>query len=348
MRNARKVLARRGFLAGALAAPFLAGCSGPTRIAIGGRETYTPPPPGIDEIYRTELLEAVTDLATNLAHAETHGDFPAFLTGPLETHQRALRTGAEQEKVASAEAESSAHSTSPSESAVRGAKDPVTQAMTKTSHDLAALRDLYAHAAIQVSGDFADLCASGAAWAEQSAIRLGHRAHAAGVNGVKAPEKFSDLKPAREVPEIDPPEPATADLIATPLKDAQIDENFAAYALEVAATRVEKSHRDAYVKAANTHAARAEAFAEVAEHLGLDPVAREAGYALPRPLGAKDAAKMRVDVEAQSLANAVELAGLAPFTERAAFVRAALESARALEPLQERIAPYPGIDAGEN
>ena len=94
MRNARKVLARRGFLAGALAAPFLAGCSGPTRIAIGGREAYTPPPPGIDEIYRTELLEAVTDLATNLAHAETHGDFPAFLTGPLETHQRALRTGA--------------------------------------------------------------------------------------------------------------------------------------------------------------------------------------------------------------------------------------------------------------
>ena len=99
---------------------------------------------------------------------------------------------------------------------------------------------------------------------------------------------------------------------------------------------------------ANTHAARAEAFAEVAEHLGLDPVAREAGYALPRPLGAKDAAKMRVDVEAQSLANAVELAGLAPFTERATFVRAALESARALEPLQERIAPFPGIDAGEN
>ncbi len=348
MRNTQKVLARRGFLSVALATPLLAGCSGPTRIALGGRETYTPPPPGIDEIYRTELLKAVTDLAASTAHAEPKGDFPALLTAPLEVHQKALRTGAEQEKTASAEVESSARSTASAMSGSRGVKVPAARAMVEASRNLASLRDLYAHAAIQVSGDFADLCASGAAWAELAAARLARRARAAGINDVRAPKGFSDAKPAREVPDIDPPEPADANLIKAPLQSAQTDENFAAYALEVAATRVAKNHRDGYVKAANLHAERAEAFGEVAARLGFDPVAREAGYALPHPFSAEDAATMRVDVTARSLANAVELTGLAPFSERAPFLFAALESAKALEPLEEHIAPFPGIDAGEN
>jgi len=156
------------------------------------------------------------------------------------------------------------------------------------------------------------------------------------------------MKPSREVPAIDPPEAAEADLIKTPLERAQTDENFAAYALEVAATRVKADQREAYLKAANVHASRAETFGEVAERLGLPLVAREAGYALPRPLDAEGAANLRLKVTSRTLANAVELAGLAPLSERAPFLTAALESAKALEALRETLPPFPGIDEGES
>lgn len=348
MRPTQKVLARRGFLVAAITAPALAGCSGQRRIAIGEREAYTPPPPGIDEIYRTDLLQSVTDFASNLAKTESRGDFPSFLAAALTTHQRALRTGAEQEETASAEAKESSRTTAASAAPGSSSKMPAEKAMAESARSLAALRDLYAQAAIQVSGDFADLCASGAAWAEWAASRLAHRAHEAKIEGVSGPEQFTDAEPSREVPKIDPPEPAEASLIEVPLQRAQEDENFAAYALEVAATRVEKERRDSYVKAARSHAARAEEFGKVSERLGFEPVAREAGYALPRPLDAKKAAEMRIDITSRSLANAVELVGLAPFGERAPFLFAALESAKSLEPLHERLAPFPGIDAGDD
>ena len=238
MRHVTKGLARRGFLAGILAAPLLASCTGPTRIAIGQRETYTPPPPGIDEIYRTELLTSVTDLAGILETARPHEDFPSFLTSAIATHQRALRTGAEQEKIASAEANRTEKGGSAHESAAVGTQAPVERAMLDAARGLAALRDLYAHATIQVSGDFADLCAAGSAWTEWAALRLTRVAKAAAVAGVSAPKPFTDMEPSREVPAIDPPEAAETHLIETPLERAQTDENFAAYALEVAATRV--------------------------------------------------------------------------------------------------------------
>lgn len=348
MRHVTKGLARRGFLAGILAAPLLASCTGPTRIAIGQRETYTPPPPGIDEIYRTELLTSVTDLAGILETARPHEDFPSFLTSAIATHQRALRTGAEQEKIASAEANRTEKGGSAHESAAAGTQAPVERAMLDAARGLAALRDLYAHATIQVSGDFADLCAAGSAWTEWAALRLTRVAKAAAVAGVSAPKPFTDMEPSREVPAIDPPEAAETHLIETPLERAQTDENFAAYALEVAATRVKADQREAYLKAANVHASRAETFGEVAEHLGLPLVAREAGYALPRPLDAEGAANLRLKVTSRTLTNAVELAGLAPLSERAPFLTAALESAKALEALRETLPPFPGIDEGES
>ena len=52
-------LAAQGPGVGALGVLALAGLPGCGRIAVGGPEAYTPPPPGIDDLYRADLLDVL-------------------------------------------------------------------------------------------------------------------------------------------------------------------------------------------------------------------------------------------------------------------------------------------------
>ena len=81
----------------------LAGC-GP--VALGGPEEYTPPPPGIDDLYRVDLI-ALLDRAIAGTAAVVEGGSPgnqalsaalATLSSALPVQRAALLTGAQLEK----------------------------------------------------------------------------------------------------------------------------------------------------------------------------------------------------------------------------------------------------------
>src|SRR5699024_4640733 len=197
---------RRALLgaAGALAVLPLASC-GP--IALGRPEQYTPPPPGIDDLYRVDLL-AVLDRAaagtqTLVALAGPDED-PALsgalseLAGALPVQRTALLTGAEYEKELEAADEPAAEQTSP---------PPPTapEDLPALLECLVELRDLAAAAARQVSGSLARPLSGIAAHTAWSALRLHRAAGEAVSEGVPASPTAEEIVPQREVPATDPP-----------------------------------------------------------------------------------------------------------------------------------------------
>src|SRR5699024_9000279 len=150
----------------------LVGCG---RIALGGPEEYTPPPPGIDDLYRTDLLELLERALAGTEHMVGVGagdgdpevsSTLAALSSALPVQRTALLTGAEAEDERAAEQDPAPGQASP----------PPTQDVPADLAELVAvlvrLRDLGASAARQVSGSLARPVVAIAAHTARAARRL--------------------------------------------------------------------------------------------------------------------------------------------------------------------------------
>lgn len=358
---------RRPLLRGLLTAVGIAGvsalaggCVGGRRIEVGSPASYTPPPPGIDELYRTDALARTTALLASLSApggaaaftvdgasdvSAALADLPRQWAEDLGAHERALQTGAEAEASAAAsDGGASTGSRSPageSASAEGEAIEPASLARA-----LADLRDLYAFGAIQVSGTLARLFASAGSWCTWALSRLTRLASALGID-VQAPEApaLGALIPTRDVPANDPPVATAASELTALLPRAQTAEWEAAYALEVVASRDDSETRSRLVGWVGVHRERAEAYGEVASAVGLEPVRREAGYPLPSPLDAARLTALTREVSFTSLTNAIALTYGAPFTHRAPFVAAWLTEAGNYAEIAAGFESLPGLES---
>lgn len=342
-------LGRRRLLAAALTgtgALLLAAC-GPVRL--GQPEAYTPPPPGIDDLYREDLLAALEvcragaeQLAASPPSTASDGGGsvadPAALASSLDVLQEALPqqrsallTGAEQEKEDAGEDVSPvAPSTAP--------QDP--PALVQALVDL---RDLCVDAARQVSGALARPVAAIGAHAQFEALRI---ARAAGGITVSPPLAAEDIVATREAPTADPASIGAPVDYEKALQEAQDLEWYSGYACEVLASRLEDEEQEQQIAAAALHRGRAEALGAIAEEDGAPVVVQEPVYALPeQPLTAETAAQLPRDMAQSLLIAHLALTGAAPFERRPIAIAAALEEAVALSSLQTQMAAVPSLEA---
>ncbi|MCS6712345.1 DUF4439 domain-containing protein [Brachybacterium sp. EF45031] len=337
----------QGAVAGVVTMPVLAACGS---VRVGSPAPQTPPPPGIDDLYRRDLLEAVESAWA--AAGTPAGAAPAVasaleeLRAALQRHREALRTGAEAEAAASAES-SSAAAGSPAASPV--ATDPAA-----LRGRLVALREMCADAAVQISGRLARPVTAVGAHATWAAVRLAAlEARAAGGSStaeptVPAPRPAERLTPTREVPAWDPPSIGAEQDYHHMLDLAQQDEWFAAWLHEVIAARSTGQARNDALTLRDRHRTRAEELAGIAR-------ADQAPVAMPQAvyaLGGDDAddealARRAVSVSAGLIATHVALAGAAPFERRAVAVAAAYEEATWAGPRVPSLAPLPSLRLGE-
>lgn len=358
-RRAALVLAGAGVLAAA-------GC-GPVRL--GQPPTYTPPPPGIDDLYRTDLLmlidralAAVDQLrgpgstgapsdgggASDRGGASDGGgdaappvqdvriiDALAALSTSLPVQRTALLTGAQVERESEQAEDPDPHLDPP---------PPPTDVPTDMAGlvgVLVQLRDLCVDAARQVSGSLArPVCAIGAhsTWA---ALRL---QTASGQGEVPAPPAAQSIEPSRPVPEQDPPSVGAESDYHSYLDTAQQEEWYAAYVHEVLAAHTEGSERQGHLTSMSAHRTRAEALYSIAEEDEAPTVARQAVYALPG--GTPDpgtAAHLPTLIADALLVAHVALVGAAPFERRALSIEAALIEAGVLAGLVGRLDPLPSL-----
>lgn len=329
---------RRLLLGGALLA--LAGCG---QVELGGPAAYTPPPPGIDDIYRAELLallDAARAVADGLedpggADAEATAAAVEGLAAALPVQRAALLTGAESE-TEDGERTGSAAGASPTEVP---ADVPGLLAL------LLELRELTTDAARQVSGSLARPVAAIGAHIQWSALRL---AAASGEGEWSAPREAEDIEPAREVPETDPPSIGAESDYHLTLEQAQQEEWYAGYVHEVLAARSEDSVREDHEQAAALHRERAEQLAAIAEQDGGPVVTRAAVYALPtEPLDEATAAQLPTQVAQSLLTAQLALAGAAPFGRRPLPIAASLQEAGTLAGLVGELDPLPSLAVDE-
>lgn len=331
----------RAALGTLLLAP-LAGC-GP--IALGGPEEYTPPPPGIDDLYRLDLI-ALLDRAIAGTAAVVEGSTPgnqalsaalATLTPALPLQRSALLTGAQLEKEQEAREDPSPGQTTP-------------PALADAPADVAALvavllelRDLGAAAARQVSGSLARPTAAIAAHSVWIALRL----QAAADAGEITPSPSADeIVPTREVPETDPPSIGAESDYHTTIQRAQQEEWYAGYLEEVLAARSQEATRQGHLDRSELHRALAEQLGSIAEEDGAPVVPRQAVYALPGGTLDEQAAGGLPTLLAQGLLiDHLALVGAAPFARRPLPIAAALDAAEELAPLVDRMDPLPSLQA---
>lgn len=358
-RPAVRLPSRRGVLStGALGVLALAGLPGCGRIALGGPEAYTPPPPGIDDLFRADLLAVLNRAiagADTLAEAagEPSGpaddaadpggpptdpvlsDVLAMLLSALPDQHAALLTGAEAEHAAEARSDP-AGTPSPLPS------DAPTDAAGLVAV-LAELRDLAADAARQISGSLARPVAAIAAQTAWSVRRL-HAAAAAGE--VPALRPAAELVPSREVPATDPPSVGAEVDYHSTIERAQQEEWYAGYLHEVLAARTaDDGERETDLALSDRHRARAEELASIAEEDGAPVVPRQAVYALPGgTLDDRMAAELPRMLAEGLLVDHVALAGAAPFDRRPLSIVAAMEEAEVLATRTDSMEPLPGLE----
>nr|WP_276548210.1 DUF4439 domain-containing protein [Brachybacterium muris] len=343
--------------AGVLAA---AGC-GP--VQLGQPPTYTPPPPGIDDLYRTDLLmlidranaavEQLRPPASGGAPSDGGGasdagggdappvldvrvaDALAELSSSLPVQRTALLTGAQLDRESEQAEDPDPHLDPP---------PPPTHVPSDVAGlvgVLVELRDLCVDAARQVSGSLArPVCAIGAhtTWA---ALRL--RA-ASGQGEVPAPPPAQSIEPTRPVPSQDPPSIGAESDYHAYIETAQQEEWYAAYVHEVLAASTEGSEREGHLTAMSAHRTRAESLHTIAEEDGAPTVPRQAVYALPG--GTPDpgtAAQLPTMLADALLVAHVALVGAAPFERRALSIEAALTEAGVLAGLVGRLDPLPSL-----
>lgn len=333
---------RRALLraAGAAAVVPLAAC-GP--IALGGPEEYTPPPPGIDDLYRADLLELLDRARAGTEQVQASGAADpvlsstlAALAAALPVQRRALMTGAESEKEQQAEEDPQPGQTSapPPE----GVPDDAAGLISV----LVELRDLAAAAARQISGSLARPVLAVAAHTAWASARL----ESSAASGNLAPSPTAEeLVPLREVPTADPPSVGAESDYDTTIERAQLEEWYAGYLHEVLAARVEGAERQQHLDLTARHRERAEELGAIAEEDGAPVVARQAVYAVPGgTLDDQSAAALPTQLAQGLMVDHIALAGAAPFERRPLPIAAALQEAEQLAPLVDRMEPLPSLE----
>ena len=335
---------RRALLLGAPALLALSGC-GVARS--GGPGECTPPPPGIDDLYRDDLLAALETClagARAVSDAVDPGADPATadvltaLVQVLPVQRDALLTGGELEDAADAAADGS-----PTPAPATSAAPSQDAAGLVTA--LSDLRVLCTQAARQVSGSLARPVSAIGVHVQWAALRLVASAGAGTVAAVPAEE---DVVPTREVPETDPPSiGAEVDYHST-LEAAQDQEWYAGYVHEVLAARAEGDERQARLDESSLHRDRAAALAAIAEEDGATVVERKAVYPLPvEPLDDRTAGELPGQVAVAVMEAHLALAGAAPFARRPLSLVAAIAEASVLAPITGSMDPLPSLeDAG--
>lgn len=344
-RSPGRALSRRRLLAagalGALSVATLPGC-GPVRF--GGPAPYTPPPPGIDDLYRTDLLELLHRAlagADALLDAAPDPELAAalqVLVDALPVQRSALLTGAQ------AEREQEASSQAPAGDPVP-VPEPPADAPTDTAglvSVLVELRELAADAALQVSGSLARPITAIAARTAWSVRRL-HLA--SGEGEVPALRTAGQLVPAREVPASDQPTIGAEVDYHDTLESTQQEQWYAGYLHEVLAAHAEGEERERDLALAERHRARAEQLGVSAEEDGAAVIPRQAVYALPG--GTFDdqlAAQLPTLLAEGLLVDHISLAGAAPFERRTLPIIAAMQEAEVLVDLVTRMQPLPSLE----
>ena len=347
---AAPVTTRRGVLriaVGAMITLPLAGCG---RVSLGGPEEYTPPPPGIDDLYRIDLLTLLHRVTAGTDHVVQALDpaagepaLPAALTAlstALPIQRTALLTGAQLERELEAEEDPAPGRTTP---------PPPADAPTDIAGLLGALeelRDLAAAAARQVSGSLARPVIAIGAHTAWIGVRLRTAAGTTGATPAPTPAPTADeLAPSREVPATDPPSIGAQADYHTMIEQTQQEEWFAGYLHEVLAARVEDEARQQHLDQAELHRTRAEQLGLIAEEDHAPVVARQAVYAIPGgTLDAELAGELPTLLSQGLLVNHIALVGAAPFERRPLSLAAALTEAERLAALVDRLEPLPSLE----
>lgn len=327
---------------GASAVLAVAGCGS---VRVGQPAAYTPPPLGIDDLYRADLL----DLLDRLLEATAGGADPREeiagrvreLHAALVEHRDALLTGAEAQK--EQDASSAGHGASDGGGAEA---QPV---------DAAGIVDLLgqmialgADACVQCSGSLARVIAaivSHLQWAAGTLVlAAGDAALAA-----PAPPGEDALVPTREVPTSDPPSVAATVDYEAALQEAQGDEWYAGYAFEVMAARAtDAAARTPLLDTSGLHRDRARRLARIAEEDQITGVPQEAVY--PLPGGGLDAATLEelpAGIGQGLLEDWVAMVGAVPFARRAFAVATALAEAHGLVGAVSAIPVLPSLSADD-
>lgn len=338
----RRAVLLGGLSLGALA---LTGCG---EVRIGQPAVFTPPPEGIDDLYRRDLLALLeTGLGAQIPADDRSDDLVAGVQEALSQQREAMLTGAEAEDESSAASDGG---TSSDRSAAgdggasgAGGGDAAPTDLQGLSDLLVAIRDLSADAARQVSGSLArPMLATGvfAAWAAQRLARI------AGTEQPDAPPSAEKIVPTRDVPAADPPSIGAEVDYHSSLERAQEDEWYAGYVREVLAASADGKARAALVALSDADRERAEELGSYAREDGAKEVLRAAVYPLP---GGGVTQELRKD-EPEALALAlvedhVILTGAAPFERRALSIAAALDQAVLLASLRSSLSALPTLDA---
>lgn len=328
---------------GALAVLPLASCG---RVTVGGPEEYTPPPPGIDDLYRIDLLTLLDRVMAgtgNVVQAlDPAAGEPALsaalttLSAALPIQRTALLTGAQHERELEAQEDPAPGQTAPPPSA----DAPTDVAGLRVA--LEELRDLAAAAARQVSGSLARPMVAIAAHTAWIALRLRAAAGIEEATPAPAPE---EITPSREVPSTDPPSVGAQADYHTVIEQTQQEEWFAGYLHEVLAARVEDEARQQHLDQAELHRIRAEELVLIAEEDGAPVVARQAVYAIPGgTLDAELAGELPTLLSKGLLLHHIALVGAAPFERRPLPIAASLAEAARLAPLVDRMDPLPSLE----
>ncbi|MFC0676149.1 DUF4439 domain-containing protein [Brachybacterium hainanense] len=339
----RRQVLRTGAAAAVVAA--LAAC-GPLRL--GQPAPFTPPPVGIDDLYREDLLAAIDEALLRCSEAEDlaaeHGDLAAHLDGVLRVQRAALLTGAEAEAASTSDAGGEQPTASASSDAGGASPEPGTGDAASLVASLMTLRDLGIRAARQVSGSLARPVAAIAASAAWSSARVASLLPAAAAQLRPLPTE-DEVVPTREVPEDDPPTiGAEVDFHST-IETAQRDEWFVGYVREVLAARTAGAERDAHRAASQEHRTRAQRLAEIAEEEGAPVPLREAVYPLPEALADASGAESWPDTAAHDLlVTHLALVGAAPFARRPLPILAALAEAASLGPRLAALEALPSFE----
>lgn len=296
---------------------------GPVRL--GQPSSYTPPPVGIDDLYRADLVPAIGRLraaAASLTDAspEVTGQLRELSTALL-AQLEALRTGAE----AAASDGTTGASTSGASASDGGGAVP-----TDLPGLLALLTDtarLGADAAVQCSGSLARVTCGIGTYLLWTAVRLTVLAQDPSLTAPAAPAA-TDLTPGRTVPASDPPSVAATVDYQTELQATQADEWFAGYADEVRAARATaEPDRAALLATSTEHRDRARMLAGFAAEDAVTSVVQEPVYPLPDAGSYEALAALAPETSHALVVDWVALTGAAPFSRRAATVSTALAEA---------------------
>lgn len=334
---------RRLVLRGTLAVPAaglvtgLAAC-GPVRI--GQPAPYTPPPPGIDDLYRPDVqsrLTSVAEVLTSGTAPQPLRELVAHLRSANAIQQEALLTGAEKGGKSSGSSSTSAGGASD------GGGDAVIDGNALVDA-LEVVRDLTADACIQCSGSLSRVLAAIGAHCTWAAGRAAALLGDPGV-GITPPPAADALRPTRTVPRSDPPSVGNQDDYQAYLTRTQADEWYAGYVEEVMAARADDpATRDALLTSSTGHRDRATLLAQMADADGLHAVAEEPVY--PLPAGGEDPKAVQMlpgRISESLLIDWVSMVGAVPFARRAACVATAYETAAGHSRLAGSLAPLPSL-----